>query len=266
MNHRKPIKNGRGIAMRKPYCTRFLAVTALAGLALLATGFTPARAETVTATTTDWAPYYGSDLESGGVVAALARAAFEVRGHALEVQFMPWNRAFAMAEQSRFDAVLGAYYSEERDETFTFSEPFYEIEVGIMAKKAHGITHYDSLRDLSAYTIGYNDGYGYGEAFENADYLKKDPAANQTFSVRKFLGDRVDMVAMGRGIFRYEAGPLLDGSFDEVVFLEPPLMVGKLHMMFSPEADPALRQDFDAGLAQIQADGTYQAILNTYGF
>lgn len=248
---------------------RYLA-QAMAGLALLAASFspTPARADTVKAATVDWAPYYGSTLKNGGVIAGLARGAFKAQGHEFEVDFMPWKRAVAMTEKGRYDAVLGAYYTEERAKTFSYSTPFYDIAIGIMAKPRHGIERYDSLKDLTGYTIGYNDGYAYSENFENADYLKKDPASNQTLSVRKFFRDRVDMVAMARGIFRYETSQLKGASLDDVVFLEPPLKVAKLHMMFSPKTDnaEALVADFNAGLTKIKENGTYQEILKAHGF
>jgi len=226
------------------------------------------QAGTVRTTTTNWAPYYDPSLKGGGVVTRIAKAAFAAAGHAMTVEFMPWKRVMWKTETGDFDAVMGAYYSKERDETFLFSDPFFEVVVGIMGWKDQGLATYDSLEDLKDFTIGYNDGWVYGEAFESAHYLKKDPAYDQTRSVRKFFGGRVDMVAMARGIFRHEVSKLPGATLDDVVFLEPPLMVGELHIMFSPELENAetLRQDFNAGLAEIRNDGTYAEILAYHGF
>lgn len=227
-----------------------------------------APAATIEAATVNWAPYYGETLEDGGVIAALARAAFAQQGHTLKVDFVPWKRAMAMARRGDYDAVLGAYYSEERAEAFHFSKPFYNIRIGFMALDELGIDSYDSLTDLRGYTIGYNDGWAYGDAFENADFLNKDPASNQTLNVRKLFRDRVDMVAMARGIFRYEVQQLENASLDAVTFLDPLLRTGQLHMMFSRKLGNAteLRDDFNAGLAAIRENGTYAEIIDAYGF
>lgn len=239
-------------------------------LGLLVLGWQPpsSQAATVEVTTVNWAPYYGDTLDDGGVIAALARAAFEQQGHEMTVAFIPWKRAMAMTKRGKYDAVLGAYYSDDRAKDFIFSEPFYEIEVGFMALNDLGMASYDSLTDLKGYTIGYNDGWAYGEAFEEADYLNKQAASNQTLNVRKLFGDRVDMVAMARGIFRYEVSKLENASLSDVTFVEPLLMTGKLHMMFGEDHPKAeqLRDDFNAGLKAIRANGTYDEIVDAYGF
>lgn len=247
---------------------RYLAIAAAAVLALGLGRPAPTQAETIQATTVNWAPYYGDTLEDGGVIAALARAAFQQQGHTLEVDFVPWKRALATAKRGTHDAVLGAYHSEERAQDFHFSKPFYDIKIGFMALNDLGVRTYDSLQDLKGYRIGYNDGWAYGEAFEQADFLTKDPASNQTLNVRKLFRERVDIVAMARGIFRYEVNQLENTSLEEVTFIEPLLRTGKLHMMFSKKIDNAaqLRDAFNKGLKAIKENGTYDEIIAQYGF
>jgi polar amino acid transport system substrate-binding protein len=227
-----------------------------------------ASAETVEAATVDWAPYYGSTLEKDGVIAALARAAFQERGYDLTVDFIPWKRAVAMTERGRYDAVLGAYYTEDRSKRFHYSEPFYDIELGLMTRNDVGVERYGTLKDLTDYTIGVSDGYSYGESFDNADFLRKQSAANQTLNVRKLFGERVDIIAMARGIFRYEVSQLRDADLEDITFIEPPLATGRLHMMFSHKLDNGeeLRDEFNAGLKAIRENGTYDKIIADFGF
>jgi polar amino acid transport system substrate-binding protein len=243
-----------------------LSFIALAVAAAVAAG--PAQAETVRATTVTWEPYYGEDLKDQGVIAALASEVFARRGHELTVRFLPWRRAVAKARAGEYDAVLGAYKTEERKRDFLFSEPFYTIEVALIARKDLGLSPETPLEDLKPYRIGYSQGWAYGERFENADYLQKDPASNHTLNVRKFFAGRLDIVAMARSIFEYEADQMQGADRPAVTVLEPPLMMGKLHMMFPKANDNAeqLREDFNAALEAIRADGTYERILADYGF
>ncbi|SDF78429.1 amino acid ABC transporter substrate-binding protein, PAAT family [Limimonas halophila] len=243
-----------------------------AGVAMAATvtavAATPsAKAATIELTTVNWAPFYGESLEKGGPVAALAKAAAKEVGHTVTVEFLPWKRAMAMAKRGEKDGMLGAYYTEERDKAFHFTEEsFYTVKVGLIADESLGVTSYGSLKDLTQYTIGYQQGWAYPEKFDNADFLEKDPAPNQTASVKKLVHGRVDMVAMSHGIFRNELDKLPNASLDDYVFLEPLLMEGTLHMAISNNAENAaqLARDLDAGLEAIRENGTYERIISKY--
>lgn len=243
-----------------------LALAVLAFAAVMAA--VNARADIVRATTVNFTPYYGESLEGGGVITALARAAFAERGHEFEVKFQPWRRALAKGRAGAYDAVHAAYWAADRERDFYFSKPFYSIEVGLMAHKDLGLSRFTPLEDLKPYLIGYNAGWAYGEKFENADYLQKDPANNQTINVRKFFAGRVDIVAVARSIFRYEAARIEGADLSEVTFIEPPLKIGRLHMMFPKVNENAekLRDDFDAGLKAIREKGIYAEIIDRYGF
>lgn len=240
----------------------------IVAIALVAAGVGRARAETIQAATVSWAPYYGAGLKDGGVVTALARAAFDRAGHRMTVDFVPWDRAVTMAKRGDYDAVLGGYRSESRGRYFHFSEPLYAIRVGLMARADLGIAGYDSLDDLRGYRIGYNRGWTHGRAFARATGLDKQPVGEDRELVRGLFDGTLDIVAMPRGIFRHEAGQLKRARLDRVTFLDPPLRTTRLHMMFSRErADaPALRDAFNAGLEAIRKDGTYAEILADYGF
>jgi len=199
-------------------------------------------------------------------VGSAHQAPVEEVGHTLEIGFFPWKRAMAMAKRGQRDGLLGAYYTDERDEDFHFSESFYTVKVGFIAKKELGVTSYDSLKDLTEHTIGFQSGWAYPDDFANADFLDKDPAANQTASVKKLVHDRIDMVAMAHGIFRNEISKLPEASMDDYVFLKPLLMEGELHMAISNEVENAatLAADFNRGLEAIRADGTYDRIIEDY--
>jgi polar amino acid transport system substrate-binding protein len=243
-----------------------LSLAGLAFAALLTLG--SAKADTIRATTVNWAPYFAENVPKDGFITELARAAFAKEGHEMEVVFQPWRRALAKGRAGAYDAVLAAYKTPDREKDFYFSKPFYAVEIGLMAHADLGLPRFTPLEELDSYLIGYNAGWAYGERFENADYLQKDPANNHTENVRKFFAGRLDIVAMARSMFRFEAAKLDDADLDEVTFLDPPLKIGQLHMMFPKVNDNAkrLRDDFNAGLKAIRADGTYGEIIEELGF
>lgn len=237
---------------------------ALVVAALLAA---PAQAREVVVCTLNQEPYYGEKLPRNGFFTALVRAAFERAGHTVEVQFMPWARAMLEVEQGDRDVLLGAYYTEERAETYLASEAIYTDEVGLVARRDLGISELASLRELREYTIGLGRGFAVNEEFDSADYLDKAPEEDQVLNIRKLYAGRIDMIAGSFASIRYLA-QAQNRDISEMVFLEPPLAENTLHIMISRAIDDGeqLLDDFHRGLRGIRADGTYERILEDMGY
>jgi len=235
------------------------------GLALaLAVG--AAQARPIEMNTVPWAPFYGPDLKGQGFITAVTQAAFEEAGHDAQIEFVPWARAMLETKQGDRDLLMGAYYSAERADTYAFSDVIYETKVGLVALRDLGVERFDSLRDLTDYTIGYGRGWATTEEFDNADYLDKEAAKNNVLNVRKLYEGRIDMIAMNFDRFNQivrEEG--LDPQ--RAVFLEPALKTSGLYLMVSEAIDDTeqLVADFNQGIAALRESGRYQEILQRYG-
>lgn len=235
-------------------------------VALLASAPVSAERDELVLTTVDWAPFYAVEAPEQGFITALAQAALDRAGHDTRVDFVPWARAMYDVKKGVRDAVLGAYYSDERAETYVFSDAIYTTEVGLVARADLGIESFDSLRDLTEYRIGYGRGWATSEEFDNADYLNRIPEDDNVLNMRKLEADRIDMIAMNFDRFMVIAAEE-DFDVDDFVFLQPPLQASSMHMMFSPEladVDEIVR-DFNRELEAMRADGTYDEILSRLG-
>ncbi|WP_083330834.1 substrate-binding periplasmic protein [Halofilum ochraceum] len=234
---------------------------------LLLVAATGVHARQVTMCTLNWEPYYGEELPREGFFTDIVRTAFERGGHSAQTEFMPWARAMLEVKQGDRDVLLGAYYNEERAETYIASDPIFTDEVGIVAHEDLGLTEFDSLRELSDYTIGYGRGYSVSEEFDSAEYLDKEPEESQVLNLRKLFAGRIDLIAGSFASIRYVANR--EGhDVDELVFLEPTLKENTLHIMISRAIDDGdeLMADFHDGLSEIRSDGTYDRILEEMGY
>lgn len=225
------------------------------------------HARQITMCTLNWEPYYGENLPRSGFFTELVRTAFERGGHSVNVEFMPWARAMLEVKQGDREVLLGAYYSDERAETYIASDSIYTDKVGLIAQQELGITEFGSLRELSDYTIGYGRGFAVNEEFDSADYLEKEAAKDQVLNLRKFERNRIDMIAGSFASLRYIAQQEgIDTS--QMVFMEPALKTNTLHIMISrdiPDGEQ-LMADFHRGLREIREDGTYEDILREMGY
>ncbi len=225
-----------------------------------------AEARRVIMATVPWAPFYDPGLEDDGFISEISRAAFSAAGHEAELEFMPWARAMLEVRQGDRHVLMGAYYTEERAETYIASDRIYTTSVGLVALQGLGVDSYDELRDLSEYTIGYGRGWATTDEFDNAEYLDKEAADNNVLNVRKLYAGRIDMIAMNFDRFSKIAE---DEGFDpdEAVFLEPPLQSSGLYVMASRAIDDpeTLIEEFNEGLKAIRENGRYDEIVERFG-
>ncbi|CCN36409.1 putative ABC-type amino acid transport/signal transduction systems, periplasmic component [Vibrio nigripulchritudo MADA3029] len=225
-----------------------------------------AHARTVKMVTVDWAPFYGSELKRNGVVTAIVQEAFLRSHYSSSIRFTPWKRALAVVEKGEYDVAMGGYYSEERAEKYFYSDPIFNVDVGLVALNKLGVKHYESLEDLKPYRIGVSLGWANGKEFDSADYLTKEEASNQILNVRKLFRERVDMIAVSFAVFRYEARALSHSKLDDVVYIQPPLSRSPLYLLVSkniPDGQEVVHA-FNKGLSELRADGTYDALLKEF--
>ena len=225
-----------------------------------------AEARRVVMATVPWAPFYAPELDDEGFISEISRAAFNAAGHEADLEFMPWARAMLEVRQGDRHLVMGAYYTDERAETYIASDRIYTTSVGLVALQDLGVTSYGELRDLSEYTIGYGRGWATTDEFDNADYLDKEAADNNVLNVRKLYAGRIDMIAMNFDRFSQIAE---DEGFDpdQAVFLDPPLQSSGLYLMASRAIDDpeGLVEEFNEGLKTIRENGRYDEIIERFG-
>ncbi|MFT5112058.1 MAG: polar amino acid transport system substrate-binding protein [Parasphingorhabdus sp.] len=222
-------------------------------------------ARNITGVTTEWAPHYGSVLEDGGALTVITREAFKRKGHSANVNFIPWNRALKDVVDGKEDFVMGAYYNQDRAKAYIMSDPIYAVEVVLVALDTISSKTYKGLDDLRPFTIGVSRGYANSEEFDGADFLTKEAARNPMLNLRKLFRNRLDIVAGARDIILYEARKE-DLNTSRMIVLQPPLKSNDLYLMASRSIPDGQRiiDDFNSALAEMRADGTYDAILGKY--
>ena len=221
----------------------------------------------ITLGTVDWAPYYSASAKNGGPVTEIATAAFKKVGYDLEVKFMDWNRAVALATEGKNDGILGAYVSEERKVVLGFSEPIGKVSVVLLAKKADKMS-YTTMEDLKPYKIGTIRGNVYTKEFDSASYLKKDAVDKLELNIKKLLKGRLDVVIGSKMVLQDAMNSTAAEEADKLEILEPSLSANTLHVAVSKKHPDykKLVEDFNRGLKMIQDDGTLKSIMTSHGF
>ena len=213
----------------------------------------------------DWKPVYGPSLPEGGVFTALTREAFQRSGYIFEIAFVPWARAVEMARVGQYDGVMGAMMTPGRRRSFTASEMIMPLEVYLFSRAEETIT-YEALDDLKGFSIGVIAGSASAEMLGTAG-LRLQRVGTFDQNLRKLIQGRIDLMEGEK----YAMAELLNKYpeyRDRIKRVNPPITVSPLYVIISM-ANPdhlLIVADFNRGLREMRADGTFDAIIRRHGF
>ncbi len=223
------------------------------------------RADVITLSGDEWSPYLVEKPEIGGVVYDIVNTAFLREGHQVEWLFYPWARALFLARTGKVTGLADAWFSEERNKDFLFSDPFLINRLSFLKRRDKDIT-WNTYEDLSPYTIAQVNHAVVSAEFEKADYLKKHKVPSVTTALKLLLSGRVDLFGDDEINIMETMRKYLPEGVSKVDFVTKPIVTNKLYIISSRSRPDHIDviNTFNAGLAKMMADGTYQKILHKH--
>lgn len=213
---------------------------------------------------TEYPPYYGEHLESKGFISEIISTAFQRVGYDVEVKFLPWKRAYGMAQAGDFDGVYTGWYRKNREQWFEFSDPLPANELGFYALRERNIS-YVVLNDLQPYKIGVVRGYVNPPEFEQAR-LNTIEVTEDRQNILSLSRGWIDLVLIDKFMGQYIINTEFPDSVNKFIWLDPPIKVENQYLMFSKKAKNFLKtsQDFNHGLKQLAQEGKIDAIITKH--
>lgn len=234
-------------------------------------------AQTVLLVAGERPPYLGANLPQGGYVAELVTLAFKRQGYPVKFEFVTWARAGLQAAKGDADGMLasGPENSGLADAAFAYSKRFPGGISGFLKKKslkfslpAQALKKPDLLfQSLAPYKVGAVRGGVSVAGFEAATTFAKEWA----------LDDLKNLDALARGqvqlalVDQYTAVDLMVSQRPNLIgqleFMRPALAQNDYYLAFSKRAPQhqQLLKAFNAGLAELEKDGTLEKIMNKHG-
>jgi len=243
------------------YRRRFLAGLACAGLApALAAG------RRLLLAATEYPPYYGSGLARGGPVAELSVLALRQAGYEVELQFLPWPRALQAGRDGTADALIGIWYSAEREHDFLFSDPMISNRILLCRKQGHGPSHFIGFEALRPYTVGVVRGYADPPGLAAAG-IKTEAVSEDLQNLRKLLVDRIDLALIDGRVAEHLIRHHLPQARTLLECLEPAVQEHPQYLAVSRQAADAVAiiAAFNRGLHQLRISGRYREIAAAGG-
>ncbi|MEJ1089373.1 ABC transporter substrate-binding protein/permease [Microbacterium sp. Mu-80] len=218
--------------------------------------------EFVIATDTTFAPFiYQVDGVNIGIDMDLLRAIAANQGFTVDVKPLGFDAALAAVTAGQADGVIaGMSITDERKQTFDFSDPYYQSGVQMAVATDSDITSYE---DLEGKTVAVKTGT---VGYDFAEQLGEEIG----FSVNAFQ-DSADMyndVATGNSAATFEDAPVLQfgiasGNVPLKIVTDPePGADYGFAVLKGQNAE--LLQMFNDGLQNAKDSGVYQMIIDRY--
>lgn len=217
----------------------------------------------VIATDTVFAPFEFTD-ESGafvGIDVDLLNAIAKDQGFEYELQSLGFDAALVAVQSGQADGVIaGMSITDERKETFDFSDAYYDADVTMAVAAGSSIASYD---DLNGKKVAVKT------ATNGSDYAKSI-ADQYGFDIVEFK-DSPTMyqdVITGNTVACFEDYPVMAYNIKQGAGMEMPegtTAAGSSYGFAVQKGQNAeLLEMFNKGLADIKANGTYQEIVDKY--
>ena len=137
----------------------FNSVTEATGMTSTPPKLSSSGINSVRLVTGEFPPYTGESLKYGGEVTEMVRRIFELEGIAASVNFAPWKRGYAETLSGNYAGTFPYSFSEERAQTFLFSDPIRSEPVYLFVHEDAEIkfTKPDDLKGIRfCIALGYN--------------------------------------------------------------------------------------------------------------
>lgn len=216
------------------------------------------QAADVTLLTEDYAPL---NFERDGQIVGLgADQVFELMNRAgisYEAELTQWSRAIGQGEREANTCVFSTTHTEERDPKFHWIEPL-ATDRTILMRKAGSSVAPTSVEEAHAFRIGTQTGDYTVGLLESQGFPTIDLAPAQAATLKKLLGDRIDLMAASGAYFDTL---IADGvAVEEVLELSSSTM----SLACSLKTDQALVDRMQAALQSMIDDGTQATITAKY--
>ncbi|MBQ7986221.1 MAG: transporter substrate-binding domain-containing protein [Clostridia bacterium] len=242
-----------------------LVLAAVMCLSLVACGGAGNSADYVIATDKGFSPFEFQDADGNivGIDMDILAAIAEDQGFTYDLQYVGWDAAIAACQAGQANGMIaGASITDARKESgWIFSDGYYDATQGMAVATDSAIT---GFADLAGKKVAVKNGTMSNQYAE---------------SIKNEYGFEVVTFSTSPDMYQAVMGGQVDACLDDTPILKYNIKIGELDMKYvdGTENEPAqygfaifdsanqeLVDKFNAGLANIKANGTYDEIIAKY--
>lgn len=212
----------------------------------------------------DYAPFTGKALPAGGMLTQVVQRALAKRQIASSLDWRPWNRGYMKTLQGEYDATFPYVRSPQREAEYLYSTPLFVAEQHLFSRASEPF-EIDKPASMQGkrlcYPLGWHPPKIIQDLLEQNLLTRHSPTGLKECAHLLLLGRDDFFVAdkrLGEAALRSTGAPLSQFRSSTSA-----LSSSALHLIV-PRTHPraaAIIEQFNQGLAALQASGEYQRLI-----
>lgn len=206
--------------------------------------------------------FKGKEIQ-GGVAAAIVTAALQRAGYETKVKLMPWKKALSGVKDGVYDVLVSIGEHEHDRSDLILSKPYRQSRIKLIARWDNNLLHHkvESFKQLSLEKLAdLSD----ERRYLNAALINRISSLSLMDGLKRLAANQLDFIAVDEEEARY----VMKGSDVEssLEFLPGTVAFEDIHLAVSKQNrhHQAIVIAFNKALDDMQADGSYQEIVDQY--
>mgnify|MGYP000412030967 CR=1 FL=1 len=219
----------------------------------------------LTAVGDPWPVLLNPDTKQQGLLVEIVRKAYQTQGYDLEIKFVTWSRAMVMIQKKQADLLIGAWYSDERNNYLLYSDIIFASSIRFIKPK-NSTFEYQGLESLKGKRVGTILSYQYNKEFLSDIGIKRITSDSLLNNIHNLLAGRIDLTLDDHYVVKYMLDKHIINWEEELSLVEEPLTSKDLYLAAN-RSNPKYQtiiEAFNLGLAQLKEDGRYEKIVKSY--
>ena len=202
--------------------------------------------------------YLNAKGEPDGFNVDVVRAVAKEMGLHIKIELGPWSEVRKLLEDGKIDALMGMYYSSERDKKVDFSIPHFISSYSLFVRDSSNIKEFKDIRNRKV--IAQLDDLGY-------DYIKENHITSHIISKGDWK-ETLKSLSRGEGdcaiVSRVQGVMLIHNlNLKNIHAVGQPILQQK-YCMAVAEGNSGLLATFNEGLSTLKATGQYEVIYEKW--
>ena len=219
----------------------------------------------LTAVGDPWPVLLNPNSQQQGLLVEIVRKAYKTQGYDLKIKFVPWSRAMVMIQKKQADLLIGAWYTDERNDYLLYSDIIFASAIRFI-KPRNSTFEYQGLESLKGKRIGTILSYQYNKEFLSDIGIKRITSDSLLNNIHNLLAGRIDLTLDDHYVVKYMLDKHVVNWEKELSLVEEPLTSKNLYLAAN-RSNPkykAIIEAFNLGLAQLKKEQRYDKIIDSY--
>ena len=207
-------------------------------------------------------PYeYQQNGKPKGILVEIVQKLFKRVNVNLELEYLPFKRAFEESKTGRIDGIFNFYKHKDRLKHFDYTDSLISNKLCFFVNK-NSTFEYNRLEDLSGLHIGVIRGYTYGRDFDTSDFFVKEACNSHIGNFQKLNSNRIDAYPCDKLVGLHTA--LSMNLMKKFTILPEPLMIMKGYIGFSKGKNKEIIGKLNKEIMIMKRNGEIDTIIDYY--